>query len=203
MKSPIITPNGTTLWFTNEESSKTFTEYGYVGTQIVLDPTLPKVKEFIKKLQGIRDEHYTEWVKENKKLPASKKATSHTFAEVFTQQFNADDEETGMIIIKLKRKRSPKTPIARFNVLNGKNQAQPFDLKVGNGSCIKASVFVNGYAMVTNKIASIGVSLMLLDAMVWNLSTSTTAFEMEDDENYEEGMHEETETNVETNVEDY
>ena len=174
----IITPKGEAKWCKVTEPDRKFNSKGTYSTDLVIDPNDSNVKKFIEDLDAMLEEAYQSQLKEL----APAKAKSLTKRPTFKDEYDAEGNETGKLVINFAMKDVDDRDI-------GDNKIKVFDTKgspltrvplVGNGSTIKVQAYIKAsYMSSTN---SIGISRYWkgLQIITLNSFAKGNAFEAED-----------------------
>ena len=150
----VASPKGLAKWCKVTEPDTRFDPNGTYSVELVCDPNDPAVQAFIEKLTGLRDALFTE-LKDS--LPPAK-AKVLQLKEVYSEEVDAEGNETGNIIFKwaMKNVAEKKGSKSIIVVDAHKNIIKPIPL-VGNGSLIRCAGYASPYLMELTK--QVGVSL--------------------------------------------
>lgn len=153
----ITSPKGKALWCKYKEADTKYNAKGEYSTSLVCDPNDPAVQAYINKLEELRDIAYAETCE----TLGAAKAKGVTKAEVYTEEFDQDGNETGNIIFKVKLKdlsdrasRGDSTEILTVDAKKNKLTMAEAPL-VGNGSVIRLVSYANPYYMASTKVVGI------------------------------------------------
>lgn len=150
-------PKGKALWCKVTEPDRMYNSKGDLSTSLVCDPSLPEVKAFVDKLEGLRDQALAETIE-----TLGAKGKQYSVAPVYVDEYDQEGDATGNIIFKFKLKdiddRVAAGKQSVIGVVDAKRQkVDPVPL-VGNGSIIRCLAYANPYAMASTK--TVGVSLL-------------------------------------------
>ena len=151
----VVSPKGSALWCKAKEPDYTFNAKGDFLCSLVCDPGEPAVKEFISKLEELRDIAYDETIETQ-----GEKGKDVKKRPVYSKDFNKEGTATGNIVFKFKlgnvSEREPGQD--KITVVDAhKNVLNDIPL-VSNGSTIRCVAYANPYYMASSK--EIGISLM-------------------------------------------
>lgn len=179
----VTSPRGQALWCKVKDADYAYNPKGTLSTSLVCDPDEPTVKNFVTKLEELRDTA----LMEARETLGAVKAKGLKAKDVFVDELDSDGEPTGNIIFKFALKdiddREP--PKNKINVVDAKTKPITKLPLVGNGSIIKCSAFANPYHMANTK--EIGISLIWEGMQIINLeeySGGSSAFDEEDGYSY-------------------
>ena len=94
----ITSPKGKALWCKYKEADTKYNAKGEYSTSLVCDPNDPAVQKYIELLEELRDIAYNETCE----TLGAAKAKGVTRAEVYSEEFDSNGNETGNIIFKVK-----------------------------------------------------------------------------------------------------
>ena len=172
----VVSPKGELEWCKFVEPDTKYNADGEFSVSLLLDPEEPKAKEFIGKLEGLRDTALGQ-LREN--LGAKGKQWSSQ--DITTIHYDKDGNETGKVVVKCKLK----------DIAKRKAQGKPYKIQasgpdkenlvakktlVGNGSIGVVGCFAFAYEMASTK--KVGVSLQWQKLRVFDL----VSFASEDDD---------------------
>lgn len=154
----ITSPKGKALWCKYKEADTKYNAKGEYSTSLVCDPNDPAVQKYIERLEELRDIAYNETCE----TLGAAKAKGVTRAEVYSEEFDSNGNETGNIIFKVKLKdlsdrqqRGDSTEIITVDAKKTRLKMSEAPL-VGNGSEIRVVSYANPYFMASTK--TVGVS---------------------------------------------
>ena len=178
----VTSPKGEAKWCKVTEPDYHFNAKGILSTDLVCDPNDPAVKQFISTLEELRDTAL-----EETKATLGAKAKGVTGADLYKDEYDQDDNETGNIVFKFKLsnvddKEPPKNQIM---VVDAKRQRIHDVPLVGNGSIIRCVAYANPYYMATTK--SVGVSLMWTKMQIIELNEYSGGDEFDDEDGFVAG----------------
>jgi len=154
----LVTPKGKALWCKVVEPERTYNDKGTYSTNLVLDPKDPKTKELVDTLTAMRDEAYDQILESDLK-PADKKKLNKK--DIFDEEYDADDNETGNIIIKMKLDNvDDKTAndwVDKVYVKDAAGNMMDVVPLIGNGSTIRCVVWAKAYHMASTN--QVGITL--------------------------------------------
>lgn len=160
----IITPKGVAIYPRLNQPDTKFNAAGVYDCRIKLDPEAADVKALVAKLEKLRDTFYADTVAALKDGGKAAKAKKLKKRDVFTDDVDAEGEETGLIVLKAKTtatgtgkdgkpwKRSPRLFDAKGTLL--KNPPLIY-----GGSEVKVAATARPYLMESS--GEIGVTLYL------------------------------------------
>lgn len=160
----IITPKGVAIYPRLNKPDTKFNAAGVYDCRVRLDPEASDVQELVEKLEKLRDSFYDATVTELKEAKKAAKAKKLTKRAVFTDDVDAEGEETGLIVLKAKTtasgtgkdgkpwKRSP----TLFDAKGTKLKDPPL---IYGGSEVKVAATARPYLMESS--SEIGVTLYL------------------------------------------
>lgn len=177
----VTSPKGKATWCKITEPDTKFNPKGELSTNLVCDPSEPQVKDFVAKLEALRDQAYNETLK-----TLGAKGKQYTKAPVYTDEYDEQGDTTGNIIFKFKLKdiddRIANGKQSTIPVVDAKRQVvEPVPL-IGNGSVIRCLAFANPYAMGSTK--SVGISLMWSKMQLIELVEYSGGDGFEDEDGY-------------------
>lgn len=198
----IITPKGVAIYPHLNKPETKFNAAGVYDCRVRLDPKDKEVEALVSKLEKLRDSFYDETTAALKESGKAAKAKKLKKRDVFTDDVDADGEETGLIVLKAKTtasgtgkdgkpwKRSP----LLFDAKGTKLVNAPL---VYGGSEVKVAATARPYLMESS--GEIGVTLYLDAVQIIKLVTGTgqsaddfgfgeeEGFEAEEAETFPEG----------------
>ena len=170
---------------------------GRYSIDLVGDPEAPDVKQFMAKIEEMVDAAYEsasagEGDAPLKALAIKKLNKAYPWKDHVARQKNDDggydEEETGNIVIKpaMKKVKTRKKGMDYIKIIGAGNKELPHDglPEIGNGSIVKAKMWVMPYHMATT--GAIGVSLNLQEVKIIKLEEYGSAGGGWDDD--EEGI---------------
>lgn len=176
------TPKGKALWCKSVRPERKFNDKGDFMCSLVCDPEDEAVKEFIKTLEALRDQAFTE----TKESLGAAKAKEVKARPVFTQDADRDGNETGNIIFKVKMSnvddRAAEGRQSALVVVDAKKNKIENPPEVGNGSTIRCAGFANPYYMASTK--EVGVSLMWAKMQIIDLVSAAGSDDFGEEEGY-------------------
>ena len=154
----VTSPKGKALWCKIHEPDRTFNAKGELSTSLVCNPKGEGVQEFIKTLEGLRDQAFAE----TKESLGEVKAKAVNQRAVYSEDTDKDGNPTGNILFKFKLN----------NIDDRKAEGRQYEIPVvdaakkvvenvpiiGNGSVIRVAGFANPYFMANTK--EVGVSII-------------------------------------------
>lgn len=161
-----VSPRGEAKWCKIKEPERTFNAKGTFATELIVNPKDPTVQAYITKLEELRDAAFTE-AKENLKPAVAAKLNKK---EVFTEVFDDDGNDTGLIKFKFKLDNVDDKEKGRnkISVVDAKRTPIKDIPLVGNGSIIRCEAYCNPYYMANGNV--IGISLMWKSMQLIKLS---------------------------------
>lgn len=153
----ITSPKGKALWCKFKEPDTKYNDKGDLTTSLVCNPEDPAVKEYIGKLEELRDIALAET-----KETLGAKGAQYKARPVYIDEFDADGNPTGNIIFKYKlgnvADRTAQGYSDSIDVFDAKRNQIKDAPNVGNGSVIRCAAYANPY---NNAVAKeVGVSLI-------------------------------------------
>lgn len=163
----VVSPKGELEWCKYLEPDTKYNADGELSVNLLLDPEDAKAKEFIGKLEDLRDTAMNE-LREN--LGAKGKQWSTN--EVVSEHFDKEGEPTGKVIVKCKLKDVAKRKAAgKAHKIQASGPAKENlsakKTQVGNGSIGVVGCFAYPYEMASTK--KVGVTLMWQKLRVFEL----------------------------------
>lgn len=162
---PFKTPVGEAIWPKLDRPDTRFDEGGVYTVDLRLDPNDPEVLDFIETLNAVRDEGFALEKAENPKI------SSYNAASVFKDEYDADGNPTGMIIVKAKMKaeiyskKQEKTFAQQPRVFTSANIEYDHVPSFASSGChMQVRGTARAYSMGTTR--TYGVSLRLKDVRV-------------------------------------
>jgi hypothetical protein len=152
----VSSPKGDALWCKVTEPDTMYNAKGSYSVSLVCNPKDPTVKEYVSKLEELRDTA----VAETKETVGAAKAQAIKPRPVYTEEIDQDGNLTGKIVFKFKMNNvaDREAPGNKIIVVDAKRQVIKDVPLVGNGSTIRCVAFANPYYMATTK--EVGVSLL-------------------------------------------
>lgn len=163
----VVSPKGELEWCKYLEPDTKYNADGELSVNLLLDPEDAKAKEFIGKLETLRDLAMNELI-ENLGAKAKQWSTN----EVVSEHFDKDGEPTGKVIVKCKLKDIAKRKAAgKASTIQASGPAKEnLSAKktlVNNGSIGVVGCFAYPYEMASTK--KVGVTLMWQKLRVFEL----------------------------------
>lgn len=163
----VVSPKGELEWCKYLEPDTKYNADGELSVNLLLDPNDAKAKEFIGKLEDLRDTAMNE-LRENLGAKGKQWSTNDVIAE----HFDKEGEPTGKVIVKCKlkdiakRKATGKAHTIQASGPNKENLSANKTI-VGNGSIGVVGCFAYPYEMASTK--KVGVTLMWQKLRVFDL----------------------------------
>ena len=180
----VTSPKGKTLWCKVKEPDFAYNEKGQYSTSLVCDPADEAVKEFISKLEELRDIALAET-----KESLGVKGEKYVGREVFTEEEDQDGNATGNIIFKFKMNnvadRTASGNTDKIFVVDAKRNELKEPPIVGNGSEVRCVGYANPYSAPNSK--EVGISMIWTKMQIIKLvefSKGGTASEFDEEDGY-------------------
>ena len=154
----VVSPIGAAEWCKYVTPDRKYNTKGELSTSLVLDPNDKAVKAFIKKLEDLRQLAYDEYTEE---LGAKGKQWTQT--NFYQPHYDADGNETGNIVVKMKLKdvddkeaqgKQYKITVKDSSLKDISNSG----ILVGNGSEIRLKGFA--YPYPNPSLKQIGITML-------------------------------------------
>lgn len=167
-----VSPPGIAIWPRLNEPDTKFDADGQFTAKLAMEEGEERTQEFVRKLEGIRDEAFKAWASENPKK-AKSKSSPPKIVPVFRTEEDDEGDETGRITFNFKMKHkvtakaTKKVYYLRPQILNGRKETLKNPPNIGGGSTLKVSFEVNPY--FNEKDKEFGLSLRLVAVMILKL----------------------------------
>lgn len=183
----ITSPKGKALWCKVKEPDFTYNDKGVYSTSLVCDPNEPAVKEFISRLEELRDVALAET-----KETLGVKGDKYVARDVYTEEEDQEGNATGNIIFKFKMNnvadRTAQGNSDKIFVVDAKRNPLNDPPLVGNGSEIRCVAYANPYTAPNTK--EVGISMIWTKMQIIKLvefSKGGTASEFDEEDGYANG----------------
>jgi hypothetical protein len=160
----VISPKAELEWCKYLEPDTKFNADGELSVNLLFDPEDEKAKEFIGKLENLRDTAYAE-LKEN----LGPKGNQWSTNPITQTHYDKDGNETGKVLIKAKLKDVAKRKAQgkQYTIKAVGPNKEVLKVPVGNGSIGVVGAFAYAYEMASNK--KVGVTLQFQKLRVFDL----------------------------------
>jgi len=183
-----VTPKGIAIWPRLNAPDTKFDADGVFSAKLAFDGDDAAANTLIKKLKGIRDEAFKQYISENPKFKKVAKVV-----DFFHPELDEEGDETGRTLMNFKMKhkvtakKTQKVYLMKPTIINAKKAVLKNPPNIGGGSVLKVSFEVNPYFNAKDK--EFGLSLRLVAVQIIELvefgGNAAAANDFDDEDGYD------------------